>query len=366
VPDAPEALPRTPAPAANDRVEAKVSKGLGEWLRSHNVSLLVSSYQSGRLVMIGADKAGKVVIRQERFDRAMGIAVRSDSLLLATLHQLWLFRLSRRLSAKTPDSERILIPQAGYHTGFVNCHDVAFVGAGVPVFASVLFNCVGMVTAASSFVPLWAPAFIKELVPEDRCHLNGLAVDGGRLRVVTALGAENSKQAWRQNRSQGVIFDAASKRAVVTDLWMPHSPRIHERRLWLHESGRGSFGVIERGKFVEKLFCPGYTRGLDFHGTVAAIGISKPRAESIAGLPLEQRLAETQLEPASAVLLFDTATSNVLYSIEFQSIVSEIYEVAFLTGTSDPRLIHPASDEAMRAYHIGAIKKRGPAKKALQ
>jgi hypothetical protein len=292
-------LPRTPAPAANDRVEAKVSKGLGEWLRSRNVSLLVSSYQSGRLVMIGADKIGKVVIRQERFDRAMGIAVRSDSLLLATLHQLWLFRLSRRLSAKAPDSERILIPQAGYHTGFVNCHDVAFVGAGVPVFASVLFNCVGMVTAASSFVPLWAPAFIKELVPEDRCHLNGLAVDGGRLRFVTALGVENSKQAWRQNRSQGVIFDAASKRAVVIGL-------------------------------------------------------------------LEQRLAETQLEPASAVLLFDTATSNVLYSIEFQSIVSEIYEVAFLTGTSDPRLIHPASDEAMRAYHIGALKKREPATKTLQ
>ena len=277
MPDTVKAPPAAPAPA--EQVEASVSRGLGAWLKVRNVCLLVSSYQSGRLIIIGADPGGKVVIRQERFDRAMGIAVRNDALLLATLHQLWLFRLSRRVTAKASDTEKILIPQASYHTGFVNCHDIAWVGAGVPIFASAMFNCVGMVTPESSFVPLWAPAFIKDLAPEDRCHLNGLAADGGRLRFVTALVAENGKQAWRRDRSKGVIIDVASKKNVVSDLWMPHSPRIHDRKLWLHELGRGSFGVIERGKFVEKLACPGYTRGLDFHGTVAAIGISKPRPE---------------------------------------------------------------------------------------
>ena len=57
----------------------------------------------------------------------------------------------------------MIVPEAGYHTGFVNCQDVAWVGAGVPIFASSMFNCVGMVTPASSFAPLWAPAFIGDL-----------------------------------------------------------------------------------------------------------------------------------------------------------------------------------------------------------
>lgn len=350
------------AATAGEQIEADVSKGLGAWLKARDVCLLVSSYQSGRLIIIGADKDGRAVIRQERFDRAMGISVSKDAVLLATLHQLWLFKLTKPLSAKGSDSEKILVPQASYHTGFVNCHDVAWVG-GLPIFASAMFNCVGMVTAESSFVPLWAPAFIKDLVPEDRCHLNGLAVDQGRLRFVTALIAGNEKQAWRQDRSKGVIIDVPSKKTVVSDLWMPHSPRVHERKLWLHESGRGGFGCIERGKFVEKLSCPGFTRGLDFHKTVAAIGVSKPREDSLDGLPLKQRLAEKGIEPLSAVLFFDTAANSVIHSIRFRSTVEEIYDVAFMSGASNPRLVHPASSEAARAYYIGSPKSRTAEKK---
>lgn len=352
------------APSSDDVVEATVSRGLGAWLKARTVCLLVSSYQSGRLILVGADANGKVVISQNRFDRAMGIATTGDRLLLATLHQLWVFRLSRRLGA---DQEMLLIPQASYHTGFVNCHDVAWTGSNVPLFASTMFNCVATITAESSFVPLWVPPFIKDLVPEDRCHLNGLAVDGGRLRFVTALGAENDKQRWRNDRSRGVVIDVASKRVIVSDLWMPHSPRIHGQRLWLHESGRGSFGTIERGKYVEKLACPGYTRGLDFHQGVAAVGVSKPRAEAIAGLPLEQRLAERKAKLQSAVLLFDTANNSVVHSVLFRSVVEEIFDVAFLPGTSNPRLIHPTSNDAAMAYHIGALRKSTPVKKkALQ
>ena len=354
--------PAPPAPPAAGEVEARVSRGLGAWLKERNVALLVSSYQSGRVVIIGADEAGKAVIRQERFDRAMGIAVKGDALIIATLSQMLLFRLSRRLQPGVSDAERILIPQAAYHTGFVNCHDVAWVGAGggLPIFASVMFNCVGMVTPEASFTPVWAPPFITDFVPEDRCHLNGLAVEGGKLRFVTALGTGNEKQAWRADRSKGVIIDAALKRIVVAGLWLPHSPRILGRRLWLTESGRGSLGVIDRGKFVERLACPGYTRGLDFHGTVAAVGVSKPRPEAIVGLPLEQRLKESKAEPQSAVLLFDSAAGKVIHSVAFRSVVDEIYDVAFLPGTSNPRLIHPASEEAARAYHIGALKKAPP------
>ena len=116
------------ADTVGEELGAEVSPHLGAWLKSRNVCLLVSSYQSGRLILIGADSRGRVVIRHERFDRAMGMAVRNGSLLLATLHQLWLFKLTRRLSPGAADAGTMIVPQASYHTGFVNCHDVAWVG----------------------------------------------------------------------------------------------------------------------------------------------------------------------------------------------------------------------------------------------
>ena len=122
-------------------------------------------------------------------------------------------------------------------------------------------------------------------------------------------------------------------------------------------------GAVERGEYVERLACPGYTRGLDFHQGVAAVGVSKPRAEAIAGLPLEKRLAEKNAEPQSAVLLFDTASNSVIHSVVFRSVVEEVFDVAFLPGASNPRLIHPASNEAAAAYHIGTLKKSAPVKK---
>ena len=215
-----------------------------------------------------------------------------------------------------------------------------------------------MVAPESSFAPLWAPAFIKDLVPEDHCHLNGLAVDGGRLQFVTALSGRSGKDAWRRDRPKGVIIDVSSKKVVVSDLWMPHSPRIRDRKIWLHKSGQGSFGLIEHGKFVERLACPGYTRGLDFHESVAALGISKPRADSIEGLPLKQRLAAKGAGPSCAVLLFDTASNSVVHSIRFLSTVERDLRCGFPAGSqrcqagtsrfqgSDKSLLHRLSGKA--------------------
>ncbi len=227
----------------------------------------------GPAIIIGADSRGRAVIRHERFDPAMGMAVRDGSLLLATLHQLWLFKLTRRLKNGVAAAATMIVPEAGYHTGFVNCQDVAWVGAGVPIFASSMFNCGHGDAGEQLRAACGHLLFCKDLVPEDHCHLNGPAVDGGRLRFVTALSGRSGKDAWRRDRSKGVIIDVSSKKIVVSDLWMPHSPHIRDRKLWLQESRAGQIGLIDRGRFVERLACPGYTRGLDFHQFVAALGI---------------------------------------------------------------------------------------------
>jgi uncharacterized protein (TIGR03032 family) len=146
----------------------------------------------------------------------------------------------------------------------INAHDIAADRAGRPVFANTLFNCIATTGDRASFVPLWSPPFITDLVPEDRCHLNGLALEDGRVRYVTALSTENREGAWRTDKTKGCLIDVARNAVAIEGLSMPHSPRIHGDRVWLHNSGTGEFGTIENGAFAPAAFLPGYLRGLAF------------------------------------------------------------------------------------------------------
>lgn len=353
-----------PASAPVDAgIELRSSAGLGSWLAAQEAMLLVSSYQSGKLVLVGADGEGKLVVRHHRFDRAMGLVCDGAGITLATLHQLWRFALVNAPD-KAGASRPFLIPQVSHHTGFVNCHDIGRAQGSGTLFAATLFNCVGLAQGDQSFRPVWRPSFIKHFKPADSCHLNGLALDKGRLRFVTALGREAAEGSWRRDRSQGVVIDVRNNRIAAEGLWMPHSPRLHGRRLWLHASGLGCFGFLDRGKFVEILACPGYPRGLDFLGDVAAIGVSRPRAAALDGLPLAKRLAAKGLEPKAGVLLFDLKGGKVVHSIEFTSGIEEIYDVAVLKGVRQAELIHPASAKAAQSYALqpppGKPKKKSP------
>lgn len=339
-------------PVAKDAgLTLRTSPDLGGWLAAQQAMLVISSYQSGMLILIGTDDLGKLEVHHHAFDRTMGLASDGTGISFATLHQIWRFALVNAPDKKgTP--RPFLIPQTSHHTGFVNCHDIARPAAGGTLFAATLFNCVGLAQGDGSFRPVWRPSFIERLTPEDCCHLNGLALDNGRLRFVTALGQGVAKDAWRRDRTQGVVIDVRNNRIVASGLWMPHSPRLHGRRLWLHASGLGSFGYLHNGKLVEVLACPGYPRGLDFLNDVAAIGVSRPRPASLDGLPLAHHLAKQGLAARAGVLLYDLKGGKVLHSIEFTAGLEEIYDVAFLRGVRNAELIHPASARASQSYAL--------------
>jgi uncharacterized protein (TIGR03032 family) len=172
------------------------------------------------------------------------------------------------------------------------------------------------------------------------------------------LGTSTEKAGWRADRSKGAIFDLITNQVVASDLWMPHSPRINGKHLYALESGRGSFGEVSNGKISEKLLLPGFTRGLNFHAGFAAIGFSRPRPESIEGLPLYARLKGDGVQPSCGVVLYDEATSKVVHSMEFSAGVEELYDVAFLENTSNPRFIHPNSNEMLKTYSVGLNDRR--------
>ncbi len=204
-------------------------------------------------------------------------------------------------------------------------------------------------------------AFISRLAAEDRCHLNGLALKEGKLAYATAVSGSNTFDGWRDHRADGgVVIDIAANRIVCEGLSMPHSPRWHQGRLWLHNSGTGEFGWVdmEQGRFVPLCFVPGYLRGLDFIGGAAVMGLSKPRGnKTFSGLALDRQLAERQIAARCGVYAVDLATGNVLHALTIEGVVSELYDVSVIPRSRKPAALGPTSPEVRRMISVGEFQR---------
>ena len=95
-----------------------------------------------------------------------------------------------------PVDERVdacFITRSSHYSGMINLHDIAWGNDGLWVVNSS-FSCLCTLDPDYSFVPRWQPYFISELMPEDRCHLNGMAVENNMPRYVTARGTGNTPE----------------------------------------------------------------------------------------------------------------------------------------------------------------------------
>src|SRR5439155_22931970 len=84
-----------------------------------------------------------------------------------------------------------------------------------------------------------------------------------------------------------------ANRAIARGLSMPHSPRWYSGRLWVLESGAGSLSVVDEatGQLSHVALLPGFTRGLDFVGPYAFVGLSQVRESAVfSGIPITDRL----------------------------------------------------------------------------
>ena len=123
------------------------------------------------------------------------------------------------------------------------------------------FSCLATLDHEHSFVPRWRPPFVTALSPEDRCHLNGLAVVDDVPAYVTALGQTDEPDGWRPDKvSGGILMDIETSEIIVSGLCMPHSPRWQDGHLWVLESGEGRLGIVDldRGRVDEVARLPGF------------------------------------------------------------------------------------------------------------
>jgi uncharacterized protein (TIGR03032 family) len=351
----------TPPPAATateEKFALTSSRHFPDWLARAGASLAFTTYQAGKLFLIGLKAGGRLAVFERTFARCMGLGVSSDarSLMLATQYQLLRFDNVVPKAGAQGEHDAVFSPHVAWITGDVDAHDVAIAADGRPVFVNTLFSCVATVSEGASFKPLWRPPFVSKLAPEDRCHLNGLALEDGRPRYVTLVANSDVADGWRDRRADGgMLMDVTTGDPLLRGLAMPHSPRLHEGRVWLLNSGAGELGFFDRDakKFVPVAFCPGYARGLAFAGPYAVVGLSLARENrTFQGLPLDGALAARGAEPRCGLLVIDTRSGDTVEWLRIEGVVRELFDVAVLPGVRNPAAIGFVSDEIQRVISI--------------
>jgi uncharacterized protein (TIGR03032 family) len=343
-----------PAPAANAggqpprditklKVEKSCSRGLAGWLGQHRLSLAITSYQSGRIYLVGSDKQGRVSFFERIFERAMGVVGNAQRIYLGGLYQLWRFEnVLRPNEIIHGQFDKCYVPRNAQTIGDLDIHELGIRKNGKVVFVNTKYSCLAELSQTHSFKAVWKPKFISKLAPEDRCHLNGLAMVDGEPKYVTAVCRSDAVDGWRDRRQDGgVVIDVQTDEIVCEGLSMPHSPRWHNGKLWVLNAGTGHLGWVdfEKKAFVPHAFVPGFARGLSIIGNVAAVGLSKPRNKRFEGLQLDEELKKRDVEPWCGVQIISLTNGDVTNWIRFEGDIGEIFDISFLPNVKNPMML---------------------------
>ncbi|WP_297324983.1 TIGR03032 family protein [Nitrosomonas sp.] len=339
-------------------LEISTSRQMLSWLAEQKLAIALTTYQIGKLYFIGLKPDNTLSVFERSFNRCMGLCSTSNGLYMSSLYQVWRFENVLEPGQQQDGFDRLYVPQVGYTTGDLDIHDMAVDRDGRLVFVNTLFGCLATLSETHSFKPLWRPAFISKLAAEDRCHLNGLAMQDGQPAYVTAVSQSDVADGWREHRADGgIVIDVNRNEIVCTGLSMPHSPRWYNGRLWLLNSGTGDFGYVDlaTGRFEPLCFCPGYMRGLSFHGDFALVGLSRPRHnKTFSGLALDANLKSRNAEARCGVQVIDLRTGDVVHWLRMEGVVEELYDVIALPNVRRPMALGFKTDEIRRVLSVEA------------
>lgn len=378
---------------------AQYSSNLPALLKHLNISLAFTSYQAGRLMLVRSD-GEQLDVNYKSFPRPMGLTVTQNSLTVGIFTQVLKFQredalLSQikqplqpieqditapRIKPKSTAEEaepieeqalqeltseqqkqkqqwldyqqRLLAPvddrvdacfitRSAHYSGMINIHDIDWGTEGLWAVNSS-FSCLCTLSPDASFVPRWKPHFISELVPEDRCHLNGMTLKDGKPAYVTTFSTVDEPGMWRKgNKFDGTLMDVEHNEILLRGLSMPHSPRYYRNKVYYCNSGEGQLCRFDPISGHNEVLAevPGFTRGMDFYGPLLFMGLSKVRQSDVTSpAPLAQKHAET----FSGIWVFNLDTLQVVATLSFTGNVDQIYDVAVLPNCSFPELIEPS------------------------
>ena len=316
------------------------SEELPRLLYERGLSVAMTSFQANRLMLVRSDGEQTDVLFRA-VPRPMGLAIGQQQMLLGSWAQVLEYRRQDCLNEVVEPGlpvDATYVPRSAVVTGNINIHDIAWGRDGEIWMVNSAFSCLATLDSQYNFVPRWKPDFITALLPQDRCHLNGMALRDGLPAFVTAFSRDDTELGWRSFQSKGLLMSVPGQQVLAEGLSFPHSPRWIDGWVYYCESGHGRVWRCRDDGSESTLVAelPGYTRGLDCVGSMLFIGLSRARAsESAPPLPLMQQHETT----VSGFWVIDLDTLQELGWLIFTGDVEQIYDVALIRGARFPHVM---------------------------
>lgn len=330
------------------------SPNLPELLNRLQCTVAISTYQAGKLIFISSKDEKHLVQLPRTFQKPMGIAIQGKKMGIATSEEVIVLSNSYGLGQTYPKKPKtydgFYVPRATYYTGRVDIHDLDWGTDGLWA-VNTSFSSLVLVNEDYSFVPKWQPPFIDKLASEDRCHLNGMAMDKGRPSYVTSLGSGNTPQSWRENIVKGgLLMHVPSNEIVAKNLPMPHSPRMYKEKVYLLFSATGELACFDpkTGKTEVLMKLNTFVRGLSIYRDLAFIGTSKLRESSTTF----SKLPITQQSHSAGFLVVHLPTLKLVGFLRYQTSVDEIYDIQVIPGLRRPGILNTMTDDHKMSLSI--------------
>ncbi|WP_414568799.1 TIGR03032 family protein [Nostoc sp. CCY 9925] len=339
-------------------IACSISDSFVSWMSQAKGAIALTTYQANKVALI-AWNGQQVTLLMRQFPKPMGLAVGEQCLALATKEEVYIFANAPQLANSYLEGQpgcydTLYLPRVVYFTGDLNTHDLLF-GQDTLWLVNTRFSCLATLSNQFNFIPHWQPKFISQLVREDRCHLNGLALVNGQPKYVTALGETDVVGGWRANKATGgILIDVENNETLLRGLSMPHSSYWHQGYLWLLNSGRGELWRVNPQTLEHDVVCvlPGFLRGLTCVGTYALVGLCQIRERHIFGnLPVQERFGQL----LCGVAIIDLQNGQTVGMLEFLAGCQELYAVQFLPGVFRPNILNAERAEIRQAFTAPGI-----------
>ena len=313
-------------------------------------TLVFSTYQAGKVIFIRATSPEKIEQYALDFPRPMGLAVSDQRIAVATRDEVVVLTNASAEESTEPqhlDSESLIRATGGryvqektYFSGEVDTHDLAWGRDGLWAI-NTLLSSMALADDGSSFEPQWRPPFVSDLAPEDRCHLNSMAMVDGQPEYVTAFGEVDTFEGWRETKvSGGILMNVPSGEIVLEGLPMPHSPRVYDGKLYLLLSATGELVCAEpeTGGYEVVAQLPGFVRGMARCGDYLFVGLSKLRKTSstFAALPISDQAV------FSGIVVVSLSGGCIVEHLRYETGCEEIYDVQVLPEGTAVNTTHPS------------------------
>ncbi|MBN1769341.1 MAG: TIGR03032 family protein [Prolixibacteraceae bacterium] len=324
-----------------------------DFLYKNNCSIIFSTYQAGKVIVINSINGQSLQMFAKNFKRPMGIAINGEKLAVANRNKIDIFSNSHALAINYPDKPKyyktLYLPQVTYYTGMADIHEIEWGKDGLWA-VNTAFSCLCQMDEEYSFIPKWFPPFISDVVHEDRCHLNGMAMKDNEPAYVTMFDNTDTKDGWRNgNTETGMIIDVRNNKTIADKLPMPHSPALDGNNIFFLLSATGSVMKLNTNteKITEIARTDKFLRGLSIMGDYIIAGASELRDSSKAFGNIDI----TKEKSSPGIIIFEKHTGEAIARLTFTDHIKEIFSVKSIKNAGNISIMTEKDEWSHRFIH---------------